>query len=238
MPILERISQHSFLPDLVRNDSIVLDLGGNRGEFSQIVQERYGWKVAVVEPNPELAEYLRGLGLNVMEAAVTGEDGSTRFTFDPGKEMTGSVLDIEIVGSLLDKATSRQVIEVPTCSLKALLKDRMVDLVKVDIEGGELGMFLSASDETILEVGQYTVEFHDFWYPELAEQSERVKKRLKGLGFSMMRGTPNNKDVLFVNPRFRISRWLRFYIYFWLRNLNGLRRAASVLSRRIVGAKS
>lgn len=193
MKPLERISQHSFLPGIVRDDGLVLDLGGNRGEFARAFRN-----VVAVEPTPVLASHLRDQGVEVIEAAVSASDGTASFTFDPSQELTGSLLGVEVVSLLKDRADT---IEVPTLSLATLTtRYGPPDLVKVDIEGAELDMLLTASDETLLSVRQFTVEFHDFWYPELAEGTERAKQRLTALGFWSYRAGPNNKDVLFVHP--------------------------------------
>ncbi|MGL5840116.1 MAG: FkbM family methyltransferase [Sphingorhabdus sp.] len=236
MKSLERISQHIFLPELVGADSLTIDLGGNRGEFSTLIKSRYGWNVVAVEPTPDLAKHLRGLGLNVIEAAITGIDGKTSFTFDSAKELSGSVLGIEIVGALLNDESARQIIEVPSMAFSTLLKSqgKRVDLVKVDIEGAELDMFEQASDEDLLSVRQFTVEFHDYWYPELSNRTKKVSNRLTSLGFWMLRSGPNNKDVLFVHPDFRPSLIKRAYIGLWLRNIYGLGRAIRVAWCRLL----
>lgn len=226
---LERISQHSFLPALVRQESIVLDLGGNRGVFAHEVRNRYGFSVTLLEPMPELAVHLRLSGLDVVEAAVAKEDGTARFTFDPENELSGSVLGASVIQNSI---TSAHTVEVPTVSLETLLKGRTVDLVKVDIEGAELDMILDASNETLLAVRQFTVEFHDFWYPELSERTEAAKRRLQGLGFWMLRGTPNNKDVLFVHPDYRPGPLNRLRLRV-RRNLNGFGRAMLLLWRKL-----
>lgn len=51
--------------------------------------------------------------------------------------------------------------------------------MKVDIEGAEIDLFLKADNETLLSVRQFTVEFHDFWYPELRDGTEQVKDRMR-----------------------------------------------------------
>lgn len=233
MKSLDRISQHSFLPRLV-DGGLILDLGGNRGEFCGGIAKRYGWESTVVEPTPELATYLRAQGFDVIEAAAGGSDGTATFTFDPAQELTGSILGTDVV-SLLDRSAA--VVEVPTLSLASLLAGRFADLVKVDIEGAEIDLFLEADDATLLSVRQFTVEFHDYWYPELRGKTERVKQRLAGLGFWTMRGTPNNKDILFVHPEYKPSFSLRMYVGLWLRNVHGLGRALRVLGRRIFPAR-
>lgn len=235
MKILDRISQHSFLPGIVRADSVVLDLGGNRGEFSLGIRERYGWRSLAVEPTPALAAHLRDAGIEVVEAAVASEDGEAVFTYDPGHELTGSLMGVDVVGSIMTDEEARRTSTVRTMSLASLLArcGGEVDLVKVDIEGAELDMFLLASDETLMSVRQFTVEFHDYWYPSLSAQTERAKNRLLALGFWMMRAGPNNKDILFVHPEFRPKALEAVYVGYWLRNLNGFWRMGRVLFTRL-----
>ena len=104
MKRLERISQHSFLPALVRADSTVLDLGGNRGEFSLGVMNRYGWHAVAIEPTPSLAQHLQSAGVEVIEAVAASEDGSVEFIYYDGKELTGSIMGLDVVGSELSDA--------------------------------------------------------------------------------------------------------------------------------------
>ena len=54
--------------------------------------------------------------------------------------------------------------------------------MKVDIEGSEIGMFDSASDEDLCMCTQITVEFHVFVYPEQRPQVEAIKKDCICLG--------------------------------------------------------
>lgn len=107
--------------------------------------------------------------------------------------------------------------------------------MKVDIEGAEIDLFLKADNETLLSVRQFTIEFHDFWYPELRDGTEQVKDRMRELGLWTMRGTPNNKDVLFVHPDHQGSGWQRLVVGAGLRNLNGAGRALNLGLRKIAG---
>lgn len=232
--MLNRVSQHTFLPGLLPGNPVVIDLGANRGEFAFPMLKR-GCRVIAVEPVPELAAALRAKGIEVREAAVTGSGGGrVELTYDLGRDadMTGSVMGLAIVGSLLTESASRRTVEVQTLSIDDIV-DAGVDLMKVDIEGAELDALLQAKAETLLRVGQIAVEFHDFWYPQLAERTEFAKRRLQDLGFDMIRFTPNNRDVLFINPRHRLSPMKRFLIAHVLRNVNGAGRAALIVLRRL-----
>lgn len=226
---LERISQHSFLPEFLPAGARVLDLGGNRGEFTVPMALRYGCLVTAVEPVPQLAGDLKARGIDVIQAAITAYDGEVALTYDMDKELTGSVMDLAVVGGLLEATGSRTTTMVAAASLESILKRTgPVSLLKVDIEGAELDMILEANADTLRSIDQITVEFHDFWYPELRDRTEEAKQRLKDIGFHMIRFTPNNKDVLFINKRLPLPTWKRLYISSWLRNINGLWRAGRV----------
>lgn len=234
--MLDRVSQHTFIPGLLPGNPVVIDLGANKGEFSLPMQKR-GCRVLAIEPVPELAAALRTKGVTVHEAALTGSGGeSIELTYDLGRDadMTGSVMGLGVVGKMLTESSTRRTVRVPTMTLEgAIARAAGADLVKVDIEGAELDVLLGASPETLLRIGQLAVEFHDFWYEQLVERTEQVKRRLQGLGFDMIRFTPNNKDVLFVNPRHRLSPLKRFWIAHVLRNVNGAGRAMLIVLRRL-----
>lgn len=225
---LERISQHSFLPEHVRSTSTVLDLGGNRGDFTFGLRDRYGYSVVAVEPVPELVEWLREQGATAIHAAVTGMDGEVTLTYDLSQDMTGSVMGSDVVHFLASSQNNE--VTVRSVTLATLVQQvGPVSLLKVDIEGAELDMFAQAEADVLQAIDQITVEFHDFWYPELSERTEAAKTRLQALGFHMIRFTPNNKDVLFINKRLGVSSWKLWYVGFWLRNMNGAWRAGRVL---------
>jgi hypothetical protein len=84
-------------------------------------------------------------------------------------------------------------------SRAGLGKRDLIDLVKVDIEGAECCMFEEASDSALQRVAQFSVEFHDFIWPELRERVIRVKSRLRSLGFRSINFSLDDTDVLFLN---------------------------------------
>jgi hypothetical protein len=45
---------HTFIADFIDEDSIVLDLGGNKGEFSKFIVDEFRATAYVIEPIPEL----------------------------------------------------------------------------------------------------------------------------------------------------------------------------------------
>lgn len=235
--MIDRISQHTFLTRLTER-SLVIDLGANRGEFALGILDRYPCRVVAVEPVPEIAAALPTHDrLQTIEAAATATDGTATLTYDSTAELSGSLLGQGIVGSSLGENVVTA--SVRTISLRSILEmigGKGAELLKMDIEGAELDVLLHSSPEVLRSFAQITVEFHDFWYPELAERTEEAKRRMQSLGFWTVRFTPNNKDVLFVNQSVvDLSGLMKMWIGIVLRNWNGLGRALRLLTRKLTG---
>ena len=78
-----------------------------------------------------------------------------------------------------------------------------IEVLKLDIEGAELAVIDSLSDDLICRIGQITVEFHDFLgYYSTDEVVARVD-RMVALGFRELFWSEvrNTGDVLLVNKR-------------------------------------
>jgi FkbM family methyltransferase len=234
--LIDRISQHAFLSGPLSPRSVIIDLGANNGEFCIEVAGKYGSRVLALEPVPELAAKLVGRSplVTVLSAAVGPTDGSTTFNYDLERDKTGTAMGIEVVGEELPAAT-RSTIEVKMVSLATLFAQTsapVVDLLKVDIEGLELEVLSQADEQLLRRCKQITVEFHDFWYPQLRQRTEQVKSRLRKLGFHMIRFTPNNRDVLFINETLLpLSFVERVYAGSILRNWYGFGRLLRYLWR-------
>ena len=76
-----------------------------------------------------------------------------------------------------------------------------IDLLKVDIEGAELGLFFSLPDKVYEGIGQITVEFHDFMFPSTAPDVRRAVETIQSKGFRAMKCSRTNIDWLFLNKR-------------------------------------
>lgn len=114
------------------------DLGAHIGFFSLLLARR-GASVLAVEANPEtVARLRRNVALNdapveVVEAAVSGQSGTVRFSARPGPERAQS--------AIRDDGT----LEVRAVTLDALLAEYGVpSFVKLDVEGAELDALLAA----------------------------------------------------------------------------------------------
>lgn len=241
MPLkVDRVSQHAFLASPLSSDSIVFDLGANNGEFCLEVARKYGCRVFAAEPVPQLANNLENKDprVAVYPVAIGGSNGTANLVYDLGRDKTGSLLGLNVVGGILHDPGARESLEVKVQSLEGFLSHATsdtIDLLKVDIEGAELDAFSEVPNSVLARCKQITVEFHDFWYPELAERTEQVKRKIKAAGFLMIRFTPNNKDVLFLNRQLLPLGALRTFVLRHLtRNMMGLSRMYRLYRRRIL----
>jgi FkbM family methyltransferase len=206
MKAVDRLCEHTYIPNLLHAGSTVFDFGANQGKFSHGMISRHGCRVfaaepvsglrAGIEPSPALTLFPIAVG-GANERAKVKIFGSrcASFLHRKGDE----ALDGEEDAEVLDL---RSIFELAGV-------DR-VDLMKVDIEGSEIGMFDSARDEDLRRCTQITVEFHDFIYPEQRPQVEAIKKRLHSLGFWVINFSLDNTDVLFLNAATSGTGWLQY----------------------------
>jgi FkbM family methyltransferase len=178
-------------------ESVVIDAGAHRGQFSAEIIRRFGCKCHLVEANPALAAQLAVPGsVSVTNAALSAEDGSALLHLTENPESS----------SLTSNAATEanRAIEVETVTLQTLrerLGLKKIDLLKLDIEGAEFGLIETTDDDTLRGIDQITVEFHDF-QPRFsgAKLFEKARARLESLGFvCAIMSFRTHGDVLFLN---------------------------------------
>ena len=126
------LEQHYRLPEWVRDRTTLLDLGGNIGMTTLWLAKEYGFSdIVVVEPDESNYAILErnfhenDVNVKTIKAAIGPTDGEICFAADECSNQ-GHISD--------------QGITVPMASMKTVLQhfgDRPVDLIKMDIEGGE-----------------------------------------------------------------------------------------------------
>ena len=159
------------LPFDLKPDRLV-DLGSNIGLTSLWFAHRYGCKTVIaVEPSPENARLTRlNLARNrivaeVIEAAVGAQDGTALFR-DAGESNLGR----------LDEAGGGR--SVAVISMETLLQKlppgAEIDLVKMDIEGGEGPLLQSSNLKWLGRVRSIIAEFHPevIYYPAVIKSVE------------------------------------------------------------------
>lgn len=225
---IQEFQNHTFVSGLLPPEALVLDLGGNHGEFSASVRAHFlGAKIFVVEAHPALASEIQRKEIGqVMAAAVAGGRGEADFFLNQDQCAT-------MLASMKQDGVEKVTVKtLPLAEVVEWTGAARIDLLKVDIEGAELDMFDSASDELLLRIDQMTVEFHDFLDGAQGPRVKAIVKRLCELGFCCVNFSWHTQgDVLFINPRcvrkVPLVVWkLRFWKY-----LTGLKRMWTRLGR-------
>ena len=217
MSKIHRICDHTFFGADLGPESVVVDLGANRGQFAKSMEDFFGCNVLAVEASPKLFK----------ELVSTDRVKYVNFAIcDKVQEVPFNVSFLLESSSLLrvPLGTQTDTVNVSGLTLEELFKRNgitKVDLLKVDIEGAELGMLEACSDDTLKQIGQISVEFHDFCGLMTEAEVDVVLTRLRALEFEVIKFSKSNFDVLFVNPRLvRLSSiellWAKTVLRFFL----------------------
>lgn len=194
--LIDRVNEHTFLPNCLNQRGIVIDLGMNRGRFAKIMRDRYGCSVAGLEANPLLAKEVSDLsGILCKNAAIASSDGFVEFLIDKENPEASRIVE---------PASHLEAITVPSVSLSTLFREfnsGEVDLLKIDVEGAELDLIEKTDPHDLLRCRQITVEFHSFIFPDQGPRIEKSIALLSEIGFSYMDFSMSRTDVLFISNR-------------------------------------
>ena len=149
----------------LRQDDLVIDAGGYRGEWTAGMLTRYGCRSEIIEPVPAFAEHCRGLyqqniRVRVHQAALGGSNRITQFSLaDNGtSEFRGAASSegfqavVQAVSGLVSTLDAEQRIQPGPGA---------VGILKLNIEGGEYEVL-----ESLLETGDIVrircllIQFH------------------------------------------------------------------------------
>jgi FkbM family methyltransferase len=199
---IRRLREHSFFATLLGRPAAVADFGAHRGEFYAALKCKYPVSRALlIEADPALAESLKRnfhAEADVVHAAVVaeGKRGSVTFTRSIEPESSSVFREWSAAHGIVDQVT------VPTLDFSDTVKcfTERIDLIKMDVEGAEIGLLESASASDLASCGQLTVEFHDKRAPFTRRDVDRVCRRMRAEGYAIvMANWPKLDDVLFVN---------------------------------------
>jgi FkbM family methyltransferase len=221
-PAVAWVRGHHFLTARLGPSSVVVDLGAHRGEFSAELAHRFGCKCVAVEPVETLIRDMRGdPRIQVMHEAVSAGNGPVVLHLKQNPEantLLPATAAVD-VGTVTVAGTTWS-------SLRRRAGFDGVGLLKVDIEGAELGLLQSLTAEELQNIEQLTVEFH----PEVLGGDGGVRDaiaRLKAMNFWPVRFSRGYGDVLFVNQAvFHLSLAQRLWLRHVVRNRLGLKRIA------------
>lgn len=202
------VNDHTFINALTPQSTVV-DLGGNKGDFSKLVLKLFSCEnLYIVEGNPQLipliekniAEYSENV--KIIEALI-GPEYTESVDFHISDDPESSLVN----RSLNNRQNFVDTIQVEMITMNKIyehLGDRKIDLLKVDIEGMEWEVLKKFTSRDYEKIEQITVEFHDFLDPTLVYKTEEVKSHLVNLGYIYVKGNyPSASeyyDCLFCKP--------------------------------------
>ena len=141
-------------------DSIILDLGGNVGDFAYSINKKYNCNVVLFEPYPRyyqacVERFKCNEKIRVFNFGVGDKDGEFRlYDYVEGS----SFLSPAIQSKQYELCQIRNILQI----LSDLKLDQ-VDLMKVDIEGREYDLLQYLIKENKLPITKkYQIEFHGF----------------------------------------------------------------------------
>jgi FkbM family methyltransferase len=170
----------------IREGDVVLDLGGNIGVFAHRAEERGASKVISFEPvTPTFNCLIKNKGPKtlVYKNAVGGKHGFT--TFRIHTDFThiggGTSEDQDLMLNQRHFIHSEIVIIIGINEIFENM-DTKFDFMKIDIEGGEVDVLTSITDENLLSLRCLSAEFHKS-YEEFDVFQQSFVERMERLGF-------------------------------------------------------
>lgn len=153
-------------------ESFVLDLGGYEGQWASDIYGRYRCRIAVFEPVADYAEQIRRRFRHNDDVQVHG--------FGLGASTRTETIYIRGAGSSTfgKKADAEQVHFVDVADWYAENRIDNVDLMKINIEGGEFELLERMLDRNLVRlVRDLQIQFHNISF-DATERMERIKSRL------------------------------------------------------------
>jgi FkbM family methyltransferase len=155
-------------------ESLVFDLGGYRGDFAAAINERYGCKVYIFEPV-----------LEFYKLCVTRFKGNHQVVcFNYGLSSSDGFLDIGLAENASSFSSHLDQVAVERVQIRSVvecireLKVNQIDLMKINIEGGEYDVIPAMIESSDIEkVRNLQVQFHNF-INNSASQRIAIRKRL------------------------------------------------------------
>ncbi len=191
---INTIRGHTFFAHCLNRDSVIVDLGANRGEFAEQVSRTFHARCYSVEALPSLFQTLPTLDrVTFFNYAISAKNEPVTFYLSDDPE-----------GASIHQAgndPTRGKVTIPGRTLEKFLDENGIDrvsLLKLDIEGAEKDLFDSTPDSVLARIDQITCEFHDFCGKITRADVMRIRNRLIGLGFTGIKFSRRNLNWLFV----------------------------------------
>jgi FkbM family methyltransferase len=154
---------------------IVLDIGAYIGEWSEQIAKRYGARVFAFEPSPQ--------AFKAAEARLAGLPTVRTYPFGLAATDTAARLALEGPGSTVYQPTGTfGVVDVQLRDVAGVLDElglAHVDVIKVNIEGGEYDLFDRLIDTGwVTRLADIRIQFHE-WHPNAYARRRAIQRELR-----------------------------------------------------------
>lgn len=207
-------SHHVYFKDITENSTIV-DIGGNKGEFLKAVKSKINCKYYFVEVDKSLFSFLPEFPkLIKSNFAISSKKENLKFYCSNNSEANS------FNETIASKYGIREILEVQTETLESYSASNEIDrinLLKIDVEGAEIDILKNANKYFLQKIDQITIEFHEVYDEKLMIPTLECISILKENGFYEIVMYDNSfEDVVFLNSkRFMFSKtqffWLKFH---------------------------
>jgi FkbM family methyltransferase len=178
--------------------SIVYSFGVGRDvSFDLALIERFGMTVHAFDPTPEALAWVAGQQLPsrfvVHDYGVAGCDGELEFT---RSRRSGSA-HYSPVRRYRNSTPREQTVRAPVRRLASIMRalgHARVDLLKMDIEGGEYDVIADLAREP-LPIGQLALEFHHAYETVPLARTVAALELLARLGFRLIHVSPRSYEM-------------------------------------------
>lgn len=197
--------------DAIRPNSVVLDVGACVGYYTLLAAKR-GAKVFAFEPDANvfkfLVENIRQNNLSERVVAVSSAVSSTTGT------TTFFINDDPVLNSFFaNSGAVKHIVEVNTTTIDEFIDKRTtLDVVKIDIEGAELGA-LAGMQQTLARSKELTmfVESNPDCLRSAGHSPQELITRIEGLGFHVMRIDERNARLCPILDTETLTRTVNLY---------------------------
>ncbi|WP_203257352.1 FkbM family methyltransferase [Hyunsoonleella ulvae] len=157
----------------LNDKSVVFDLGGYKGEFAEIIYTKYQPTIYIFEPikafyDVILEKFTNNDKVNVYQFGLSGKNENVKIS------LTNNASSVYIKSKKYESIQLKSITE-----FIKINKIEKVDLIKINIEGGEYEVLESLIENNMLRIFKnIQVQFHDFIIPNARERMQGIQTEL------------------------------------------------------------
>lgn len=151
----------------LQSGSVVFDMGGFEGNWAADIHDRYGADVHIFEPHPTFATRIKARfegnpAITVYDVALGSTDGTLELSDDGDASSSFRAAKKSVTGRIEPVAAFFDRVGVPR-----------IDLMKVNIEGGEYDLLPALIDAQVMDrIGILQVQFHMYSEADIQRRAE------------------------------------------------------------------